>query len=123
MGDDKLNAMLYAIHRDTKEKFAIGKVISELTTDEMLEVEENNTIANLGENLSTEMIIKLKTITKKRFIKLLMAKGYQKNQAIKIHNEYMQKHKARSRIGLEVFINIRDKQLENVEYKLESEDN
>jgi len=33
--------------------------------------EENNTIANLGENLSTEMIIKLKTITKKRFIKTL----------------------------------------------------
>ena len=106
MGDDKLDAMLYAIDRETKEKFVIGKGISELTTDEISE--ENNTIANLGENLSTEMIIKLRKITKKRFIKLLMSKSYQRNEAIKMHNEYMQKHKARSRISLEFFIATRE---------------
>ena len=33
-----------------------------------------------------------------------MARSYQKNQAIKMHNEYMQKFKVRSRLGLEVFM-------------------
>lgn len=77
MGDDKIDAMLYAI-------------------------------ANLGETSEAEMIINLKTITKKRFIKLLMAKGYQRNHAIKLHEKYMEKYKLRSRIGLEFFIATRE---------------
>lgn len=104
MGDDKLDSMLYAIDRETGEKFAIGKTTSRLTDVEI----ENNSIANLGETLEAEMIINLKTITKKRFIKLLMSKSYQRNEAIKIHKEYMKKYKVRSRIGLEFFIVTRE---------------
>ena len=49
-----------------------------------------------------------KVITKKRFIKLLMSKGFQRNDATKIHKEYMQKYKHRTRIGLEMYFISKD---------------
>lgn len=51
------------------------------------------------------------TITKKRFIKLLMSKGFQRNESIKIHQEYMKNHKYRSRIGLEAYLLFKDSQI------------
>lgn len=50
------------------------------------------------------MIVMPKTMKKKRFIKLIMSKGYQRNKANKIHQEYMEKYKYRTMIGLMVFL-------------------
>ena len=41
---------------------------------------------------------------KKRFIKLIMSKGYQKNEAYKMHQEYMKKYKSRTLIGFTIFL-------------------
>lgn len=49
-----------------------------------------------------------KTITKKRFIKLLMAKGFQRNQAKRMHQEYIRKYKYRTQLNLEIFTSIYD---------------
>lgn len=49
-------------------------------------------------------LIKLKTMTKKRFIKLVMSQGYQRNDALKIHNEYMKKYNSRNKLCLMFFI-------------------
>jgi len=105
MGDDAVDSMLYAINRETGEKFAIGKEITQipkLAPGGILK-ETKEPILTGGRDF--DFTVKLKTITKKRFIKLLMAKGYQKNQAIKMHQEYMSDHRfVRSRLGLELFV-------------------
>ena len=49
-----------------------------------------------------------KTITKKRFIKLLMSKGFQRNQAKKMHQEYIRKYKYRTQLELEIFTSLYD---------------
>ncbi len=50
------------------------------------------------------LIVMPKTMKKKRFIKLIMSKGYQRNKANKMHQEYMEKYKYRTMIGLMVFL-------------------
>ena len=53
---------------------------------------------------SGEYSLTAKTITKKRFIKLLMAKGIQRNNAVKIHEKYKKSYGTRSAFGLEMFV-------------------
>ena len=53
-----------------------------------------------------EFEVVLKKISKKRFIKLLMARKIQKRDAEKIHNLYIRKFKHRTYIGLELFVNF-----------------
>lgn len=45
---------------------------------------------------SGECSLTVKTITKKRFIKLLMAKGIQRNNAVKMHEKYKESYGTRS---------------------------
>lgn len=59
-----------------------------------------------AENISFSFIPK--AITKKRFIKLLMGMGHQRNEANKMHQEYMKTHKSRSEIGLIFFTSVYD---------------
>ena len=104
MGDDALDSMLYAINCETGEKFLIGKGIAEIpkiapggnTFKEPIIFEEPVE--------SFECTVQIKTITKKRFIKLLMAKGFQRNYAIKMHEIYKNIYGSRSRLGLELFV-------------------
>lgn len=101
MGNDTVDEMLYAINRETGEKFKIGTQVKLAPGGIQKEIKEP--ILTGGRDF--DFIVKLKTITKKRFIKLLMAKGYQRNQAIKIHQQYMLNNRfVRSRLGLEVFV-------------------
>lgn len=105
MGDDVLDSMLYAINKETGEEFAVGGItkIPKLAPGGI--VNDIEPVSNLGDDFEAEITVRLKTITKKRFIKLLMAKGYQRNDAIKIHKNYMDEHKfIRSRLGLEIFV-------------------
>ena len=98
-------AKLRAINYETGEEFEIGKTISTLTPGgnafkEPIIFEEPVSYA--------ECVVKLKTITKKRFIKLLMSKRIQKREAIKIHAEYMKQYKIRSELGLYTFYAMMD---------------
>ncbi len=95
MGNDDLTKpMLYAINYETGEKFPIGRGIAKIAPG-------GNTFKNpiifeepVGE---FECTVQIKTITKKRFIKLLMAKGFQKNYAIRMHEIYKRKYNEYSR--------------------------
>ncbi len=105
MGDDAVDSMLYAINKETGEEFAVGGIVEMPKLAHGGIVDCEMPMESLGENLEAEITVKLKTITKKRFIKLLMAKGYQRNDAIKLHEKYMNEHEfVRSRLGLEIFI-------------------
>ena len=48
-------------------------------------------------------------ISRKRFIKLLMSKGFQRNEAIKIHQEYIKKYKYRTKLSLAMYLLRRNK--------------
>lgn len=103
MGDDAVDSMLYAINKETGEKFAIGGVIG---TPELAPggiIDEKPCVFGETEG-SFECAVQIKTITKKRFIKLLMAKGFQRNYAIKMHEIYKNRYGSRSRLGLELFV-------------------
>lgn len=105
MGDDAVDSILYAINKETGESFAVGRTVEipELAPGGIEDCEPP--IGTLAEDTAGEITVRLKTIKKKRFIKLLMAKGYQRNEAIKMHKEYMNEHRLiRSRLGLELFV-------------------
>lgn len=103
MGDNNLNgSMLYAIDYETGEKHPIGKGIPELHTGGY--VTKESTVLDEPRG-SIECNIKFKKITKKRFIKLLMANKIQRNAALKLYETYMREYKRRSRIGLTIFLN------------------
>ena len=57
-------------------------------------------------NKNNKNIIKLKTVKKKRLLKLLMSKGYSRNEAITIYNKYMKKHKQRTILGMDSFLEL-----------------
>lgn len=104
MEEDALDSTIYAINKETGEEFAVGGVV------EMPRLAPGGVLKDTNEPIiltggSCECVVSLKTITKKRFIKLLMARGYQRNDAIKLHEKYMNEHgSVRSRLGLEIFI-------------------
>lgn len=71
----------------------------------------------LLENYKSDMVVltgggrnptrfKLKTITKKKFIKLLMGEGIQRNDAIKMHEMYMKEHSMRTKLGFAINLDI-----------------
>ena len=103
MGDDSIDAMIYAINKETGEKTKIGKGcelpklapggigFKDVFFEEFIGKEE------------IEIAIKPKTITKKRFIKLLMGMGYQRNEANKMHQEYIKHNKFRTELGMTFF--------------------
>ena len=108
--DHTLDAMFYAINTETGEKTEIGKgsTIPKLAPGGM---DFKDVI--FEEFVGAEEIeVKLKTITKKRFIKLLMGMGYQRNEVNLMHKEYMKKNKIRTEFGMiffEAFYNVEPK--------------
>lgn len=109
--DCKLNGIFYAINGSTGEIKPLGETtieIPELAPGGVID----GTISYIGE--IGEMVIPLnpKTITRKRFVKLLMGMGYQRNKANKMHQEYMKLNKLRTKIGMiffEMFYNVEPK--------------
>lgn len=109
MGEEnKPSVVCYSINGETGEMRELGKVASTSEIKVGKATGEKNKcvdFCNVGANQTGEFTLEVKprTITKKRFIKLLMGMGYQKNEAIKMHNEFMKKYKCRSEIGLICF--------------------
>lgn len=116
MGEDsKLSTLFYAIVGSDEEMKPLGKTELNLIDEESKIPKyaeggiKNKCVAfaEVGENGFSgelELIVTPKTMKKKRFIKLIMSKGYQRNKANKIHQEYMEKYKYRTMIGLMVFL-------------------
>lgn len=109
MGEEnKPSVVCYSINGETGEMKELGKIasISEAKIGKATgEKNECVGFCNVGANQNGELTLEVmpRTIKKKRFIKLLMGMGYQKNEAIKMHNEFMKKYKSRSVIGLFCF--------------------
>lgn len=107
MGEDqKLDAIFYSIDGATGEMKPLGQgqlVEMPKFANGELEEEKYMDLAKLGEGATFECTIVPKTITKKRFIKLLMGIGYQREEANKMHQEYMEKYKSRTKIGMICF--------------------
>lgn len=93
--------MFYAINTKTGEKTEIGKgsTIPESAPGGM-DFKDVVFEEFVG---AEEIEVKLKTITKKRFIKLLMGMGYQRNEANIMHEEYMKMNKFRTELGMIFF--------------------
>lgn len=109
MGEEiKPSVVCYSINGENGEMKELGKVASTSEIKVGKATGEKNKcvdFCNVGANQTGEITLEVKprTITKKRFIKLLMGMRYQKNEAIKMHNEFMKKYKFRSVIGLVFF--------------------
>lgn len=82
-----------------------------------LEEENDMELAKLGEGATLEGTILLKTITKKRFIKLLMGMRYQRNEANKMHQEYMKVYKSRTKLTMMCFESFYKQDLE-IEFEI-----
>lgn len=107
MGEEnKPSIFYYSLNGETGEMKELGKISSISEIEEIKPSEsENIDFDNLGEGFNEEATVTIipRTITKKRFIKLLMGHRYQKNEAIRMHKEYMSTHKVRTKIGLTIF--------------------
>lgn len=109
MGEEnKPSVVCYSINGETGEIKELGKVasISEVKVGKATgEKHKCVGFCNVGANQTEDLTLEVKprTITKKRFIKLLMGREYQKNEALKMHDEFMKKYKCRSVIGLVCF--------------------
>lgn len=101
MGEDAIDSMLYVVNQETGEKSVIGKTIPKLAPGG-LEFAEVHFEEFIGEDELTVTVIP-RTISKKRFIKLLMGMGYQRNEANKMHIEYMKMNKFRTELGMTFF--------------------
>lgn len=103
MGDDyyKLDTLFYSFDGFTGEMKSLGKAIKmvKLVPGGIIDTK----IADVGETEEITIPLNPKTITKKRFIKLLMGMGHQRNEADKMHQEYMQLNKFRTKIGMIFF--------------------
>lgn len=103
--DNSIDAMVYAIDNKIGNILKIGKAQTiQLAPGGMFDDPNNKIFVGENDEKSLDCIVKLKTITKKRFIKLVMAQGYQRNDAIKIHNDYMKKYNSRNRLCLMFFV-------------------
>lgn len=109
MGEEnKPSIVCYSLNGETGEMKELGKIasISEVKVGKATgEKNECVGFCNVGANQTGELTLEVmpRAIKKKRFIKLLMGMGYQKNEAIKMHSEFMKKYKFRSVIGLICF--------------------
>lgn len=103
MGDDAIGAMFYAIKGSDEEIKPLGKIADiEIPKVDSREIIKNN-IPILTGGHSAEISIIPKTITKKRFIKLLMSMNHQRNEANIMHEEYMKMNKFRTELGMIFF--------------------
>lgn len=95
---------LYVINERTGETELIGECIgvAEIISDKSDIKEPIIFEEPIGE---LECTLQLKTMSKKRFIKLLMGKGIQKQDAKVIHKLYMKKFKHRTMFGYILLIN------------------
>lgn len=109
MGEEnKTSVVCYSLNGETGEMKELGKIssISEVKVGKATgEKNECVGFCNVGANQTGELTLEVmpRAIKKKRFIKLLMGMGYQKNEAIKMHSEFIKKYKFRSVIGLICF--------------------
>lgn len=109
MGEEnKSSSAYFLINNETGEMMELGK------TDSILDVKVEEATGEKNEcvgfcDIETSQTgeltldVKLRTITKKRFIKLLMGMKYQRNEANIMHEEYIKKYKSRTVIGLVLF--------------------
>lgn len=103
MGEDAVDAMFYAIKDSDEEIKPLGKIADiEIPKVDSGEIIKNN-IPILTGGYSAEISIIPKTITKKRFIKLLMSMNHQRNEANIMHEEYMKMNKFRTELGMIFF--------------------
>lgn len=110
MENKKANHVLYMVDKETGEEIEIGKI-----TGLSYNTEDNEEIyfsGNLAESINVECIYKPKIITKKRFIKLLMSKGFQRNIAKELHQEYMKLCIPRTKIGISLLITALTRELD-----------
>lgn len=115
MEDKKVKSRLFAVNKETGEEIEIGRQVACIPTlakGGALE-ESMNKRADIGESLQIECMIALKTITKKRFKKLLMSYGFQRNQAEIIHQEYMKLGRPRTKIGMLLLITSLTREFES----------
>ena len=121
MGEDqKLGAIFYSIDGSTGEMKPLGEgqpiEIPKLASGG-LEKEKYIDIAELGEGATFECTIVPKTITKKRFIKMLMGMGYQRNEATKMHQEHMKIYNSRTKLTMMCFESFYKQDLE-IEFEI-----
>lgn len=150
--DDKKSVYFYSIEDKEKiEEFkelkplplAEGNILNEYQVNELLKFDKASVIpkiakatgeknkcvgvADLRKSKSGELTLTVlpKTITRKRFIKLLMGRGCQRNTAIKIHQEYMKLYKNRTMIGMIFFISFyeENQEIESIKIKVEGKEN
>lgn len=125
MGEDdhKLNGIFYAINGSTGEMKPLGETIEIPKLAPGGIIDETMQFEELEEGIEIPIIPK--TITKKRFVKLLMGMGHQRNEANKMHQEYMELNKLRTKIGMiffEMFYKVEPKfklQIEGREFDVE----
>lgn len=102
MGEElNLDEVFYMVNGSTEEIKPLE--IAEFKPGEIV---DNNKFALLGEKVNEveiEVPVILKTTTKKRFIKLLMGMGYQRNEANKMHDEFLKQYKVRTKLGMMIF--------------------
>lgn len=111
MGEElKLNT-LYMTDKEGN-KTELGR-IKEVKSNEIESDNKNSDNINIATHIpasyegSIDYIISNKAISKKRFIKLLMGKHkIQRNEAIKIHNEFMKEHKKRTVIDIGFYLMV-----------------
>ena len=102
MGDNLNPMKLYAINEETGQEIELGTVLENPEVEDC----ENYFEMPVIENYEGELEVEIKRISKKRFIKLLMARKIQKRDAEKIHNMFMEKYKHRTEIGLNLFVDF-----------------
>jgi len=112
MEDKKVKSRLFAVNKETGKEIEIGNTalsIPEVSPGGRIEEPMN---ASFGESVQVECMIVLKTIKKKRFKKLLMSYGFQRNQAEIIHQEYMKLGRPRTKIGMLLLITALTREFE-----------
>lgn len=96
MGEENVKANIFIVDENSE---AIE--LSKNFIDFGVSVEKYYTNAARGE---ISIDLESKTISRKRFIKLLMGEGYQRNDAIKVHNYYMEKYGTRNKFMVNMFL-------------------
>lgn len=112
MINKKVESRLFVVNKETGKEIEIGSTglsIPEVSPGGRIEKPMN---ANLGESVQVECIIAPKRIKKKRFKKLLMSFGFQRNQAEILHKVYMESGRPRTKIGMLLLIEILIRELE-----------
>ena len=95
----------YSINGSTGEMKTLGETtleIPELAPGGIID-EEISSLGELVNEAEIEIPVIPKTITKKRFIKLLMGMRHQRNEANKMHKEYMEINKFRTELAMTFF--------------------